>query len=238
MRGVVALLRIRRRVVRRALGDPAADQGQIGLRERRFLRRHLGLALLGRDLFQEQRVLRVFGNDRVPAVGDALATVEQLCEIRHHVPALRFCGLMAALAVRLKNRADFFEVADRRVRILVALFRGCRAESRGGRSEQGEGESGAGFHVSEMTGESARFLEGVTKARLRGKHGGRGGIRTHGAFNSTFDFESSALNRTQPPFRFGAAIMCGTTMAARGISHFGRGKACGGIRAAHPATTG
>jgi hypothetical protein len=29
---------------------------------------------------------------------------------------------------------------------------------------------------------------------------GRGGIRTHGWFNPTFDFESSALNRTQPPF--------------------------------------
>ncbi len=29
---------------------------------------------------------------------------------------------------------------------------------------------------------------------------GRGGIRTHGWFNPTLDFESSALNRTQPPF--------------------------------------
>ena len=30
--------------------------------------------------------------------------------------------------------------------------------------------------------------------------GGRGGIRTHGGFNPTLDFESSAFNRTQPPF--------------------------------------
>jgi hypothetical protein len=30
--------------------------------------------------------------------------------------------------------------------------------------------------------------------------GGRGGIRTRGEFNPTLDFESSALNRTQPPF--------------------------------------
>ena len=30
--------------------------------------------------------------------------------------------------------------------------------------------------------------------------GGRGGIRTHGEFNPTLDFESSAFNRTQPPF--------------------------------------
>ena len=33
-----------------------------------------------------------------------------------------------------------------------------------------------------------------------GRTGGRGGIRTHGEFYPTFDFESSALNRTQPPF--------------------------------------
>ncbi len=32
--------------------------------------------------------------------------------------------------------------------------------------------------------------------------GGRGGIRTHGEFNPTLDFESSAFNRTQPPFLF------------------------------------
>ncbi len=32
------------------------------------------------------------------------------------------------------------------------------------------------------------------------RNGGRGGIRTHGEFNPTFDFESSALNRAQPPF--------------------------------------
>ena len=31
-------------------------------------------------------------------------------------------------------------------------------------------------------------------------NGGRGGIRTRGEFNPTFDFESSALNRAQPPF--------------------------------------
>jgi hypothetical protein len=36
-------------------------------------------------------------------------------------------------------------------------------------------------------------------SRLR-RIGGRGGIRTHGGFNPTLDFESSALNRTQPPF--------------------------------------
>jgi hypothetical protein len=35
-----------------------------------------------------------------------------------------------------------------------------------------------------------------------GESGGRGGIRTHGEFYPTFDFESSALNRAQPPFRY------------------------------------
>ena len=37
------------------------------------------------------------------------------------------------------------------------------------------------------------------------QNGGRGGIRTHGWFNPTHDFESCALNRTQPPFLCGAA---------------------------------
>ena len=40
---------------------------------------------------------------------------------------------------------------------------------------------------------------GMFQDRLR-RIGGRGGIRTHGWFNPTLDFESSALNRTQPPF--------------------------------------
>ena len=31
-------------------------------------------------------------------------------------------------------------------------------------------------------------------------HYGRGGIRTHGEFYPTLDFESSALDRAQPPF--------------------------------------
>ncbi len=35
---------------------------------------------------------------------------------------------------------------------------------------------------------------------------GRGGIRTHGEFNPTFDFESSALNRAQPLFLVGHRV--------------------------------
>ena len=40
---------------------------------------------------------------------------------------------------------------------------------------------------------------------IRAICGGRGGIRTHGGFKPTLDFESSALNRTQPPFRLSHA---------------------------------
>jgi hypothetical protein len=59
--------------------------------------------------------------------------------------------------------------------------------------------------------------------------GGRGEIRTHGGFNPTLDFESSALNRTQPPFLFLRAsaraqsgaltIKCGTTFVNSGPIH-------------------
>ena len=41
---------------------------------------------------------------------------------------------------------------------------------------------------------------GAYQAIYRGQNGGRGGIRTHGEISPTFDFESSALNQTQPPF--------------------------------------
>ena len=37
-------------------------------------------------------------------------------------------------------------------------------------------------------------------AIVLGSFGGRGGIRTHGDITATLDFESSAFNRTQPPF--------------------------------------
>src|SRR5207244_2871778 len=43
--------------------------------------------------------------------------------------------------------------------------------------------------------------------------GGRGGIRTHGGFHPTLDFESSALNRTQPPFLLIARIAGPATTA-------------------------
>ncbi len=46
-----------------------------------------------------------------------------------------------------------------------------------------------------------RLLEPVLASSLAAaESGGRGGIRTRGEFYPTFDFESSALNRAQPPF--------------------------------------
>ncbi len=48
--------------------------------------------------------------------------------------------------------------------------------------------------------------------------GGRGGIRTHGGFNPTLDFESSALNRTQPPFLPLAAREQDNPLTAREIN--------------------
>lgn len=44
------------------------------------------------------------------------------------------------------------------------------------------------------------MVSSEAKLFRRKQTGGRGGIRTHGEFNPTLDFESSALNRTQPPF--------------------------------------
>ena len=38
------------------------------------------------------------------------------------------------------------------------------------------------------------------------KNGGESGIRTHGRFNPTHDFESCALNRTQPSLRGGGKM--------------------------------
>ena len=50
-----------------------------------------------------------------------------------------------------------------------------------------------------IAAQTRHILEiGVYSGGSRG--GGRGGIRTHGGFNPTLDFESSASTRTQPPF--------------------------------------
>jgi hypothetical protein len=51
-------------------------------------------------------------------------------------------------------------------------------------------------------GKDASLFNGRRRkpSRLPEGNCGRGGIRTHGAFYSTLDFESSALDRTQPPF--------------------------------------
>ena len=53
---------------------------------------------------------------------------------------------------------------------------------------------------------SASLDDLCVKGRSRMGNGGRGGIRTHGSGKATFDFESSALNQTQPPFQRGREI--------------------------------
>jgi hypothetical protein len=60
------------------------------------------------------------------------------------------------------------------------------------------------------------FARNVTPPRKLG----RGGIRTHGRFNPTHDFESCALNRTQPPFLTEAFRGNELGLARQGISQF------------------
>src|SRR5438067_13837667 len=63
------------------------------------------------------------------------------------------------------------------------------------------GATGQEFICELFSGSAAgtyRFLSNPHHPRI--ESGGRGGIRTHGGFNPTLDFESSALNRTRPPF--------------------------------------
>ena len=49
----------------------------------------------------------------------------------------------------------------------------------------------------------------VKTISLRSLSGGRGGIRTHGTVSCSLDFESSAFNRTQPPFPLLFKRFCG-----------------------------
>jgi hypothetical protein len=53
-----------------------------------------------------------------------------------------------------------------------------------------------------------RFIEQLKRGTVT-FIGGRGGIRTHGDISATLDFESSAFNRTQPPFPLLFKRFCG-----------------------------
>ena len=61
-----------------------------------------------------------------------------------------------------------------------------------------------GFAIARLrrTGGRTEFLHptGMSLDFAARNSGGRGGIRTHGTFYRSLDFESSAFDRTQPPF--------------------------------------
>ena len=102
-----------RRVVGCALGDPSADQLDLGGGERRLVLGHLGLAVLRGDLVDEEALLRLARHDRRHV---ALAALEHPVEGRHHVAAPGLGRLVAALALGLEDRANLLVVADLRSR--------------------------------------------------------------------------------------------------------------------------
>src|SRR4030095_16398040 len=147
-----ALTRICRRVVGSAFGDPSADNSDVLFQERRFLWRHLRLLARGgrRDLLNQQGLVRVLGNDGHLSFLRALATVQQLCKIRHHVTPFGLGWLMAPLAMRLKDRPDLLKVTYR----LPVIRRHRQCEGRGQRKRGSKLQKlpGAGVvHVSGLS---------------------------------------------------------------------------------------
>ena len=101
----------RRLVVGGALGDPSVDQLELRGGERRLVLRHLGLAVLGRDLVDEEALIGLARDD--PRLA-ALASLEHLVEGRHDVAAAGLGRLMAALALGLEDRPDLLVEAHLR----------------------------------------------------------------------------------------------------------------------------
>ncbi len=156
---IEALAGIGRRVVDGAFTDPAADELDIGVGQRGFLGRHLGFAAVRRDLLDEKRLVRFLGDHSLLLVlGAFLAAREELGEIGHHIAALGLGGLVAALALGLKDRADLLVIADRGVGVffLRHLGRGSRRGRDGQRRGKKQGGKGAaktaGIHVQVWCG--------------------------------------------------------------------------------------
>ena len=129
-------------VVGGTLGDPFRNEGDLGFGEWRFTFGHVGLALEQGDGGDEGALGGLVGDDGFIT---AVAASEEAGEIGHHVAALVFGGLVATLAVGLKERADLFPVADGGVEIDDLGFRrrgGERGRRGYGDREQGRGESG------------------------------------------------------------------------------------------------
>ncbi len=110
---VVPRLGVLGHVIRGALGDPSADQLDLGGRQRRLVLGHLRLAVLGGDLVDEVAFIRLAGHDRWHV---ALATLEHPIEGRHHIGTASLGRLMATLALGLEDRADLPVVTDLRPR--------------------------------------------------------------------------------------------------------------------------
>jgi hypothetical protein len=115
-------------VVDRALGDPLADPLDLKVAERVALARHLGLAVVDLDQFDEEALLRLAGDDaRLLAV----ALLHQVGEDGHVVAAHALGRLVAALAVLLQDRPDVLEVTDLRGRVFLRLLGGERSGEQG-----------------------------------------------------------------------------------------------------------
>ena len=133
MRHVVLRLRRRGRVVLRALIDPALDQRDLRRVQRIGLLRHLRLAM--RIRFDELQQIRL---RRLPRHhGHRLfAALQQRRELRHDVIALLLRRLMAAIALRLEDRADVFVKRHRLRGVDAFIF--LRRLRRGRHSRQNE----------------------------------------------------------------------------------------------------
>ena len=110
MLGVVAATRRFGSIVDRPLSDPAANQVALRVGQRRLVLWHRGLAVGRCNLSDQVAGIRVLRHNRRLA---AFATAEHRVERRHHVLAAGLGRLVTALALRLKDGANIFPVADR-----------------------------------------------------------------------------------------------------------------------------
>jgi hypothetical protein len=172
------------RVVPGAFLDPALDQQAIRLEQGRLFHRHLGLPVDRRDQREQVALVRVPWRDcRLAVLFRLFAARDELGKVRHDVIALRLRGLVAFLAVRLEDRADLLEVADRLGRIdwLVLLWRrGVGGQHGTGKDQQNDTQGrhgGLGSQAREFPGDrklSFSFRVGfIAQERAFGKVGAR-----------------------------------------------------------------
>src|SRR5262249_50835469 len=117
VRRIIAGLSVLRSVIGGPFRNPALDQLDLNLRGRGLTLGHLGLAVLWRDLFDQVALVRLLGDDRG---FHRFSAGEQPVKDGHDIAASRLRRLMAALAMRLKNRPDLL-VITYRLSLLAAL---------------------------------------------------------------------------------------------------------------------